>query len=443
MEGLSAGFLASAVTPFAALLFVLPVIYLNLYAQVNLLWLNVWTLAIIACLSYRLWITYRFRRPAPWDADWLARLNRHLWAWPATAVVWGASMLLYLDIDALATQLICIMCLVGIVATSMPSMTCRLDCFLGFLHSLMGTCLTAICWHLLTREVSTERAYFAVYLTLLLLVFWIFLRYAGSHLHRVIRQAFELQYDHENLIATLRAQSATALQAIATKDRLLATAAHDLRQPVHALAFYAGWMRNEPEIALDVLPKILAATDSVNALFNSLFDFARIESGSIQPRPEAIAVTDVVSKLLIEFGPAADLKKLTLRVHVPHAVVWSDAVLLHRIAANLVSNALRYTDQGGVLIGVRLRAKAVWLEVWDTGQGIVPEHLPHIFREYYKGTTHQGTEEGFGLGLAIVKRLADMLGHRVWVVSVPGRGSLFRVELTRLATNSPVLAPNA
>jgi signal transduction histidine kinase len=250
-----------------------------------------------------------------------------------------------------------------------------------------------------------------------------------SILNALQRRGYELQYDNEHLIASLRDQTDTAKQAVTVKNNLLANAAHDLRQPVHALAFYADWLRNEPDVAAEVVPKILLATDSVNTLFNSLFDFAKLEAGAVQPQFTAVPVCEIVADLMLQFGPAAQSKGLELRQHLTRAYVWTDPVLVRRIVGNLVANAVRYTEHGSVLIATRLRGNKMSIEVWDTGIGIAPEHQDQVFKEFYKASAHAGTEDGFGLGLAIVRRLSDVLGHAVHMRTQVGRGTCMRVEI--------------
>jgi signal transduction histidine kinase len=203
---------------------------------------------------------------------------------------------------------------------------------------------------------------------------------------------------------------------------------------VHALAFYADWLRNEPELAALVVPKILLATDSVNTLFNSLFDFAKIEAGAVKPKFAAVPVCEMVSDLMLQFQPAAFSKNITFRQRITPGYVWTDPVLIRRIVGNLLGNAVRYTQRGGVLLTTRVRQGSMWIEVWDTGVGIAPEHQEQVFQEFYKASQHAGTEDGFGLGLAIVKRLSQVLGHKVSMTSHLGKGTCMRVEIA-LANN--------
>ena len=131
----------------------------------------------------------------------------------------------------------------------------------------------------------------------------------------------------------------------------------------------------------------------------------------------------------MQFSPDAVSKGIEFRQRIAPGYVWTDPLLVRRIVGNLVSNAIRYTDRGGVLLSTRLRGDSMWIEVWDTGTGIALEHQDKVFREFYKASAHAGTEDGFGLGLAIVQRLSDVLGHKITLISQPGRGTCMRAEL--------------
>jgi signal transduction histidine kinase len=134
-------------------------------------------------------------------------------------------------------------------------------------------------------------------------------------------------------------------------------------------------------------------------------------------------------ELDLHYRPLAQAKGLELRVRAVPGTVMSDGILLRRIVGNLISNAIKYTQQGGVLVAWRPHATQGRIEVWDTGLGIDPMHQSDVFREFYKVPGHPGTEDGFGLGLHIVSRLSAILGHPVTLASRPGRGTVFRVML--------------
>lgn len=428
-------FIANARTSIVPASTAMLIVLLMLVGQVSTMWLLLWTVLTVAILSYRYWYTKTYRkRYYTTDA---ARLKlfffRHRLSWPFSAAVWASSSFLYLEKAPLVNQFICVLILVGIGVFSAALMSAREDCFRPFVHALCLTSLGAVVHPVATLGLVSV-APFELALVALIGVFWALLLIAGRRFHIVQRRGYELQYDNEQLIASLREQTKTAIRAVTVKNSILANAAHDLRQPVHALAFYADWLRNDPELAAEVVPKILLATDSVNTLFNSLFDFAKIEAGAVQAKFAAVPVSEIVNDLTLQFSPAALGKNIVFRQHISPGIVWTDPVLIRRIVGNLLSNSIRYTRQGGVLLGTRRRPGCMWIEVWDTGVGIAPEHQQQVFQEFYKASQHGGTEDGFGLGLAIVRRLSQVLGHKVSMASHLGKGTCMRVEIA-LANN--------
>jgi signal transduction histidine kinase len=403
---------------------------LMLYGHVSSLWLGLWAVLTILFLAHRFWIIEQYKvhyRKA--DIHTLnGFFRRNGWSWPMGGIGWAMLSFLYLDKVPLPNQFICIMVLVGMGAFAVSFVASRREYLYYYVDGLGGTLLLAelTSWFLSGRPMVS--AYDFAFISSII-TFWILLRSSGVRFHYVHRRGYELQYDNEHLIASLQAQTQTAMQAVKVKNGLLANAAHDLRQPVHALAFYADWLRNEPELSAEVVPKILIATDSVNALFNSLFDFAKIEAGGVKPHFSEVKVCELIDDMRVQFNPAALAKNISFRQRIVPCTVWTDALLIRRILGNLLGNAIRYTERGGVLLATRLRPGCLWIEVWDTGVGIAPEHHGFVFQEFYKAKSHEGTEEGFGLGLAIVQRLSEALGHRVSFVSRPNRGTYMRLEV--------------
>ena len=268
-----------------------------------------------------------------------------------------------------------------------------------------------------------------VALLALLCIFWWLLRKAGERLNQVHRSSFELQFSNQELIDSLTQQTRASLRAVATKNRFLASAAHDLRQPVHALSLYADWLATEPEMARDISPRILQSTRAINELFDSLFDLTRIDAGNYKVRLQHVDVRQLFADLSTQFEPVAAGKSLRLRTRTPALTIWADPVVLRRILGNLLSNALKHTSKGGVLLGLRQRQDMLMFEVWDTGVGIAREHQQAIFQEFFRVSQHQGTEDSLGLGLTIVSRLSTMMGYQLALSSEANRGSVFRVML--------------
>jgi signal transduction histidine kinase len=427
---LSRTFIANTRTALLAGVLSIPLTVYLLYSFVSTAWLFAWACAAAVMALYRQWIVknYLHKYSKVSAAKLRQFFNRHRWSWPASSALWAGLMFLYLGKVPLSSQFICMLILVGMGALSGTLMSAQLNCFRPYVSALSITAMCAVVasWYEGGRW-SVQS--FDMALIVLILIFWSLLLSSGNRFHSMQRRGFELQYDNERLIASLREQTDKAMQAVTVKNSLLANAAHDLRQPVHALAFYADWLRNEPDLAAEVVPKILLATDSVNALFNSLFDFAKIEAGTVLPQFSAVPVCTLINDMKVQFSPAAFDRRIEFRQRITPGYVWTDPLLIRRIVGNLVANAIRYTDRGGVLVTTRLRRGYMWIEVWDTGIGIALEHQSEVFREFYKASSHQGTEEGFGLGLAIVQRLSSVLGHQVTLCSVPGRGTCMRVEL--------------
>jgi signal transduction histidine kinase len=279
--------------------------------------------------------------------------------------------------------------------------------------------------------------------SVVMLALWCVLYFAGRRLYAAHTASYALQFSNQELIDSLKQQTRAALSAVDTKNRFLASAAHDLRQPVHALSLYADWLVSEPEMGRDIAPRILQATWAINELFDSLFDLTRIDAGSYKVRLQHVDARQVLDDLVLQFKPAAQAKSLSLRTRAQPTTLWADPVVLRRMLGNLISNALRHTKQGGVLIALRQRKGQLVFEVWDTGVGIAPEHQQAIFQEFFRISQHQGTEDSLGLGLTIVSKLSTLLDYQLALHSVLGRGSVFRVMLPAFTQTQAGEAPKA
>jgi signal transduction histidine kinase len=267
----------------------------------------------------------------------------------------------------------------------------------------------------------------------------------GHHLNDVLTRSLAIRYENTDLIAGLTSQTRVAHEARAAaeaanraKSQLLAAASHDLRQPLHALGLYtaalAARAREVPWRPL--IDNVQNAVDALEAQFAQLLDLSRLEAGALTPERSRVALAPLFARVVAELKPQAAAKGLVLRCASTRLAVDSDAALLERMVRNLVSNAVRYTSRGGIVIGARRRGANVSVQVVDTGVGIAPEHCDRIFEEFYQvqyGRNSAGTPSGMGLGLAIVRRLANLLGHDVALASRLGTGSCFRIDVPRAA----------
>ncbi len=225
----------------------------------------------------------------------------------------------------------------------------------------------------------------------------------------------------------------SADRANQSKSRFLATASHDLRQPLQALALLNGTLRrtaSEP-LVVEALSQQEQAIASMSRLLNALLDISKLESGAVRPEVGGFPVARVFEEIHREFSAVAAGKGLTLEVKVTGAWVHSDPSLVEQILRNLVSNAIKYTTRGRVTLSCRASADPlVRIEVHDTGIGIPADQIPCIYDEFYQvGVTGSGPRDGYGLGLSIVKRIVDLLGLQLLVRSQPGEGSVFSLLL--------------
>jgi PAS domain S-box-containing protein len=241
----------------------------------------------------------------------------------------------------------------------------------------------------------------------------------------------------------LRAAKAEAEQANNAKSRFLAAASHDLRQPLTALKLYVSMLKDKVRPQDRTLPAAMEeCVAGLNDLLSKLLDLSKLEAGAVTPQVSDFALDDLLNRVLAAYTPEAESKGLSLRCGRFGLTARTDPVLLQRVLANFVSNAIRYTERGGVLIICRRHHGKRWVEVWDTGIGIPADKTGEIFEEFRQlggpGRTH-----GSGLGLAIVARTAGLLGLEIRVQSRPNRGSMFAIELPLGAGKRTSIHPTA
>lgn len=230
-------------------------------------------------------------------------------------------------------------------------------------------------------------------------------------------------------IALLAAKS-EAERANASKTRFLALASHDILQPLNAARLYAAAL-SERWPCESTLLKLDQSLRTTEELMSTLLEIARLDGNDQPVQPEALSLSTLFESIRNEFTPVAEEKKLMLRVRSSHLAVLSVPNSLRRILQNMVSNAIKYTRSGGVLLGARQRGNSVIIQVWDTGLGIADQDLNRIFQDFTRLDQHSQEAQGVGLGLGVVARLSQLLNHPVTVRSRPGVGSCFEVSLPR------------
>ena len=396
-----------------------------------------WFACMAANQGWRYWLYLRWRRTGIELAD----INRaaNYWALGSllSGCLWGLATVLFFIPDSPVYQAFLLVLIFAVTASAVLLIGVHLPSFYVFV-------LPALVPIVVRNVVEGEPAHLT--LAFIVGVATIALLTFGRNYNRVLVASLRNRFENEALARKLATQNielerareiaerarSEAEIANRSKTQFFAAAGHDLRQPLHAMGLFAAALTEkvrDPEV-LHVVNSINASVDALEGLFNELLDISKIDSGVLKANPTHFELASMLDRLRMDFEPEAFERGLRLRIVPTTAYLFSDPVLVERILRNLVSNALRYTKAGGVLVGARRRGKEVSLEVWDTGIGIPLEQQDRVFEEFYQlANPERNSKKGLGLGLSIVKRLVNLLGARVDLRSVPGRGSVFRVHL--------------
>ncbi len=343
---------------------------------------------------------------------------------------WGALAWVTLDTTSVVGSILVNSVLAGVAGSSMSMLSPVLPVFVVFIvFEFIAT--ASKFWQM------GDPAYTALALTLILYLVSLILQARNSAI--AVRAAIDVRFENMELLARLREESIKvqhahreAVTANLAKSRFLAAASHDLRQPVHALGLFLEVLaRGElTEIQRSVLGNARSASEASAGMLSTLLDFSRIEAGVVDAQVRPFHLQPLLHKIENELAPQANAKGLVYRTRDTHVALQSDPALVELILRNLVSNAIRYSERGGVLVACRTRGNQTRLEVWDTGIGIDPLQHEEIFREFHQlGNSERDRNKGLGLGLAIADGLARTLGHELSLSSRPGRGSVFRLIL--------------
>ena len=386
-----------------------------------------WFLAQAAWTLVRAWGVSRYRRGAG-DAGGVARWRLTAIATTGVAgLLWGipfAYWMLHVD---LPHQMFLIVALLTLGTGAIYAYCIDLPLLYAFQVPYFSLPFIAI----LTIP-GTMHTVLALAAALYLAVTLVF----AQRMSRTQIDSLRLRFENLSLVESLQREKEAAERSDLAKSRFLAAASHDLRQPVHALSLFIGVLKEQPlpDESRRLVDSVGRAASALGTLFEALLNISRLDAGVVRVNRRTFALTALFDQLLLEFTPQADAKSLVLRVRPTRAVVYTDPALLDRILRNLVDNAIRNTQRGGVLLACRPRRGAWRIEVWDTGAGIPAAEQDKVFWEFHQlNNPERDRGKGLGLGLAIVRRTAKLLGHAVGLRSRPGRGSVFAITVPRMA----------
>jgi signal transduction histidine kinase/ActR/RegA family two-component response regulator len=338
-----------------------------------------------------------------------------------SGLTWGLASIIFFLPDHL--QLFNILTLI-IIAMSVGSLA-ALSAFPTAYYVFVIPAMAPMVWRYLSIN-SQDYSIFGV----LLLVF-LFALFSFSRVnYKMLRGSVVLRFENMGLINQLMEQKEKAEQANISKTKFLAAASHDLRQPLHAIGLFLGALidKVERQDQKNIVEKIQKSSNALNDLLDSLLDVSKLDAGVIKAQSVEFSLNELFQSIKNEFESCANEKNIRLKFVSTRLCVNTDVRILDRILRNLISNAIRYTNRGGVVVGCRHINGHILLAVYDSGPGIEADNIDIIFQEFYQlNNPERDRSKGLGLGLAIVKRMSKLLGFSLSVVSEPGRGSMFGV----------------
>lgn len=419
-----------------------PLLVMLMWDRVSHVILQFWLISVYCAHAVEFYYWSRRRTQAKTQAQIVAwnRLFQRLTFF--TSLTWGSAGVLMFVPGDLSYQALLICVVMGMTAGAATINPFHPPSMFIYMMGLILPLLGQLAW-------VNDTTHWILFV--MLSMFCVFVLKSASELIRTFEQSQRRRFENERLVGALlerkreaEASRQSAELANQAKSKFLATASHDLRQPLQALRLFSDALQ---DTAKETETVRLAGQigKSVNALvdmFDDLLDVSRLDAGIVEPRYQHFMLGPLFDRIYGDFAPLAQAKGLSFQMpvcmgkacggapEICSAVVYSDPFLLERMLRNLISNAIRYTDTGGVVLRCICAPDKVELEVADTGVGIRAEVLPHIFEEYYQADNpHRDRRKGLGLGLAIVRRIEELLGGKVRVSSEPGVGSVFGFEV--------------
>ena len=402
-------------------------------ARAQVLW--PWLIALAMMLALRLAHYMRFLRQRDagnetwrqWRTSWKALVL-------GQAAMWGLAVWLFWGLGSAYHNMALMLIVFSYSVASVPLLATQQRLFMVFTCIVLGPAIV--------RIASDDTQEWHWQMSGILCLQFVVVMIMGRMQRSALDQVIHLKAHTDRLAAQLRVEGAaadaarrSAEAANRAKTQFFAAASHDLRQPLHAMGLFAEALRqrsHDPEVA-SLVNSINESVDALEGLFGELLDITRIDTGGVEVHLGPVRLAELFARLKLHFEPVAFEKGLALSFHGAQRVAHADGVIVERMLRNLVSNAIRYTEDGGVLVACRVRGCKLLLQVWDSGIGIAESALPLIFDEFFQVSSNQPLQphhrKGLGLGLAIVARLGAMMDAPVRVRSRAGRGTVFEFEL--------------
>ena len=391
-----------------------------------------WSALMVGCVAAHLGLCVAFWRSRPPDTAWRYWLRLFTLIAFCEGIVWFFGAIWMTSPDDLTQELIVLLVSSAIASGAVSVFGTYLPTYIAFFFPTIAPHLGfGLAYNYPLHDL----------LAALVLAYLVAMTLIARRANAQLVEGLSLRFDNVALVEDLRRQKELAEYANIAKSQFLAAASHDLRQPIHALGLFVGALEDRAmdSEARRLIGHISDSVAAMDGLFASLLDISKLDAGAVEPRYEAVGLAPLLERLTLDYTDEAAAKNVALRHVTADLWVVSDPVLLERVLRNLLSNAVRYTDAGRILIGCRRTPASVTIQVSDTGVGIASDLHERIFQEFFQiGNSERDRTQGLGLGLAIVRRTTALIGGALDFSSALGRGSSFRLTLPRAA---PALSP--
>lgn len=418
-----------------------------LWYTVPLQWLLPWAVIITGQTLIWVYIVAKFRREEHQNEKTRSAIRIFPISGAITGVLWGATLYWPNVIQDTTSMVFLSIMVLGVTAAG-------LAVFAPYLRSFSTFASLTLVPFAFRFFLEDTRLHWT--LGIMFLLYFGILLISGINMRRAVGQSIDLRLENIGLVDDLtiknkQAEQAReeAVQADISKSKFLAAASHDLRQPLHALGLFVDALESRiqyPE-ARSIVDNIRISTDALSDLLNSLLDISKLDAGVLKPKSTDFLLRPLLQRIQTDFSELAASKSLRLRIVDCGLMINTDPSMLERVLRNLVSNAIRYTHNGSVLLGCRRRndpinGDRINIEIHDTGIGISDDNIDNIFEEFYQvENPERDRSKGLGLGLAIVKRLADLLHCPLSVRSSTNKGSVFSISVPFVANTMSAPAP--
>jgi signal transduction histidine kinase/CheY-like chemotaxis protein len=406
-----------------------------------------WAGVFVLVIAGRAWTAWSYHRVAPSDdaasVVWLRAWNIGTLA---SGALWGAAAWLFYGHGEPLHQLAMVLVIYAFGVGSTPLLGWQRTIFFAYIGLTLVPTIARV-W-----QVGGPGSLGLVVVSVLILAMTVRL---GRNYRDSFGELVELKARAQRLAGQLRTETAIAEAARReaeaanrAKTQFFAAASHDLRQPLHALGLFAEALRQKSrdDETMQLINSINGSVDALDGLFSELLDITKIDTGGVEARPTDFQLDEVFRKIKLHFEPIAFEKGLLLHVRGGHRHAYADPLLVERIVRNLTVNAIRYTNDGGVLVCARARGSKLLLQVWDTGVGIREADRERIFDEFVQlhdadASAVPNQRKGLGLGLSIVRRLSALMNAPLTLRSQSGRGTVFTLEVPQGRARPAAAAP--